>query len=86
MPWWLGNNAWGGGNPFFGGFILLALWSVVWTGFALWNAAKRNEKWWFILFMVVHTAGIIEILYLIFVAKAFSSSPKSPPPKRRRSK
>ena len=76
-PWWLGNLNWGY-HPFVGGFILLALWSVVWTGFALWNAAKRDEKGWFIFFMFVHTAGIIELLYLFFVAKSFGAPKKSP--------
>ena len=75
-PWYLGNSrpfgyammgAWE--MPFW--IIPLALWSVFWTGFALWNAAARKEKWWFIFFLLVHTAGIAEILYLVFVAKAF---------------
>lgn len=52
----------------------LALWSLVWTGLALWHAGKRGEKWWFILFLLVHTAGILEIIYLVFIAKAFAQS------------
>ena len=56
-----------------GFFIPLVVWSAVWSGLALWNAARRGEKWWFILFLIVHTAGILEILYLIFVVKLFSS-------------
>lgn len=77
MPWYLGNS-----RPFgysmMGAYgvsswvIPLAIWSVIWTGLALWHAAKRQEKWWFILFLLVHTAGIIEILYLVFVAHAFN--------------
>jgi len=56
------------------GFIIpLVVWSAAWTGLALWNAAKLGQKWWFILFLVVHSAGVLEILYLIFVAKIFSS-------------
>lgn len=84
MPWYLGNNRmdfshwWG----FPGVVVPLALWSVIWTGLALWHAAKRQEKWWFILFLFVHTAGIIEILYLVFAAKAFAT-PKSSRKKRR---
>ncbi len=54
------------------GFIIpLAIWSAVWTGFALWHAARRGEKWWFVIFLFVHTAGILEIIYLVFVARAF---------------
>lgn len=57
----------------------LVIWSLVWTGLALWHAGRRNEKWWFILFLVVHTAGIGEILYLAFVVKLFSSGKTSNP-------
>lgn len=76
MPWYLGN-----GRQFLGGFgttiIGLAVWSVVWTGLVLWHAAKRQDKGWFIFFLLVHTAGIAEILYLAFVVKIFSSTAKT---------
>lgn len=71
--WWLGM-----------GFIApLAIWSIIWTGLALWHAAHREDKGWFIFFLLVHTAGIVEILYLIFVVHAFAS-PKKSGKKRRR--
>jgi hypothetical protein len=73
-----------GNYPFIEGFILLALWSAVWTGLALWNTAKHNHKGWFIFFLVVHTAGIFEILYLVFVAKAFTSATQNSPNRRRK--
>lgn len=38
-------------------------------GYALWNAAKRDEKWWFIALLIVNTAGILELIYLFFVVK-----------------
>jgi len=73
MPWYFGNSS--RFSLFAPGFVIpLAVWSAVWTGLALWNAAKRGEKWWFILFLIVHTAGILEILYLIFVARIFSTA------------
>lgn len=82
MPWFMGNSrpfmyewlaGWGVGSW----VIPLAVWSVVWTGLALWHAAQRKEKWWFILFLLVHTAGIIEILYLVFIARAFEQKKNS---------
>ncbi len=74
---------WGGGL-----LIPLALWSLFWAGFALWHAARRGEKWWFIAFLLVHTAGILEIIYLLFVVHAFEgktthSTPRNSSRRRR---
>ena len=54
------------------GLIILVLvaWSLVWKGLALWRAAKRGEKIWFIVFMLVNTLGILEIIYLFLVTGA----------------
>jgi hypothetical protein len=45
-------------------FVLALIWSAVWKGFALWKAAKKDSKYWFIALLVVNTLGILEILYL----------------------
>ena len=45
------------------------LWSLIWKGVALWQAARNNQNAWFIIFLIVHTLGILEILYLIFWRK-----------------
>ena len=60
------------------------------TGFALWHAAKRKEYWWFVTFLFIHTAGILDAIYLIWVAKVFTSSDhvqnvKKPHTKKKRS-
>ena len=44
--------------------ILIILWTIPWKGYALWRAAKRNHKWWFIILLVVNTVGILEIVYI----------------------
>lgn len=51
------------------GFILLMVWSLFWKGFALWYAAKRGEQWWFIALLIINTVGILEIIYIFFIAK-----------------
>lgn len=59
-----------GGQPWMGvGFGLLAIWSLVWSALALWRAAKEDNKYWFVAFLLIHTAGILEIVYLFFFAK-----------------
>ncbi len=49
--------------------ICAILWSIVWKGLALWHAARRGQYWWFLIMLVVNTLGILEIIYLFFVAK-----------------
>lgn len=79
---WGGNYYYGGGMgwgpegwvlgalalaaPF---LILLLVWSFLWKGLALWHAARRGQYWWFVILLVVNTAGILDIIYLFFVAK-----------------
>lgn len=48
--------------------LLAVLWSVVWKGLALWHSARRGQYWWFVILLVVNTLGILEIIYLFFVA------------------
>jgi hypothetical protein len=43
------------------------IWSLIWKGIALWRSAKNNDKWWFIAFLVVHSLGILELIYIYIV-------------------
>lgn len=68
MSYW--NNMMGWDNPGFrAGFGILAVWSLIWSGLALWKSARNNDRYWFLAFLVLHTAGILEILYLFVFAK-----------------
>jgi methionyl-tRNA synthetase len=49
--------------------VVVALWTIVWKGWALWTAARRHEKKWFVVLLVVNTLGILEIIYLFFLNK-----------------
>ncbi len=51
-------------------FLLVAVWSLLWKGLALWRAAKRGDMWWFIAFLFLNTLGILEIIYLFVVSGA----------------
>ena len=50
-------------------FIIVVLWTILWQGLALWHSARRGEWIWFVVFLFIHTAGILEIIYLFLVAK-----------------
>ena len=52
--------------------ILIMVWSIPWKGVALWKAAQLSHKKWFILLLVVNTLGILDIIYIRFVARKFS--------------
>lgn len=52
--------------------VLLIIWISAWKGWALWKAARLSHKWWFIIILVANTAGILEIIYLYFVAKKYT--------------
>lgn len=56
-------------NQFLLLMALAAAWSLPWKGYALWTAAERREKWWFVALLVINTLAILEIAYLFFVAK-----------------
>lgn len=62
--------------------IPLAFWSVFWMGWALWKAAKNDSKVWFIVLLLVHTMGILDILY-IFVFSKINESKKIKPAKKK---
>jgi hypothetical protein len=49
--------------------ILLLLWSLPWKAVALWKAARRGEKIWFIVLLVVNTLALLEILYIFIFSK-----------------
>lgn len=49
--------------------ILLVLWSIFWKGLALWHAGRRAQPWWFVILLILNTAGILEIIYLFGIAK-----------------
>jgi hypothetical protein len=46
--------------------LLLVVWTITWKGFALWIAAQEKNKYWFVAFLVLNTAGIFEIIYIFF--------------------
>ena len=50
-------------------FLAIVVWSFVWKGLALWRAAHKESRWWFVILLVVNTLGILEIFYLFFFSK-----------------
>jgi hypothetical protein len=61
-----------------GAFLIpLTLWSLFWKGWALWKAARAESKLWFVVLLLVNTAGILDILYIFVFGKEKRSLKKS---------
>lgn len=46
---------------------ILAIWSIVWKGLALWKSARNGSKVWFIILLILNTVGILDLIYYFFV-------------------
>jgi uncharacterized protein (DUF983 family) len=53
-------------------FVILLIWSMIWKGLALWKSAQLSQKKWFVILLLLNTVGILEIVYLYFVAKKYT--------------
>ena len=68
-----GNMGFGAGmfGAWMGAFLLpIIVWSLVWKGWALWKAARAESKVWFVVLLLVNTAGILDILYIFLFSKS----------------
>ncbi len=61
-------------NPWI--LLLISLWVLPWKGYALWKAARKTDKWWFIALLVVNTLGVLEILYIFIFSERASKKNK----------
>lgn len=50
-------------------FYFIIVWSLIWTGIALWHAARNRQLAWFVVLLIVNTVGILEVIYLTFFRK-----------------
>ena len=49
--------------------VILALWSIPWKGYALWQAARLSHIRWFVVLLITNTLAILDIIYIFFVAR-----------------
>lgn len=60
---------WFDANPL--ALIALIAWTLAWKGVALWKSAGLRQKYWFIAMLLINSVGILEIIYLFFVARKY---------------
>ena len=46
--------------------VVVAIWELVWKAIALWKCGRNNHLIWFIFILILNTAGILPIVYLLF--------------------
>ena len=46
--------------------VLLSAWEMVWKGFGLWHSAQNKQKGWYIAMLLLNTAGLLPIFYLLW--------------------
>ena len=49
--------------------LLIIIWTLPWKGWSLWIAARKNDKKWFIVLLILNTLGIIDALYIFIFSK-----------------
>lgn len=50
-------------------FPIIYMWSAIWKAIALWKAAKKDAKVWFVIIFVLNSFGLLEILYIFLLYK-----------------
>lgn len=58
-------------NPNLFYIILLTIlaWTLPWKGIALWKAAGKRQKGWFIAILLLNTFAILDILYIFLFSR-----------------
>ena len=59
----LGSTGFGADANF---LIPLLIWSIIWKGIALWKAGRNGQLYWFLAILIINTAGILEIAYILW--------------------
>ncbi len=49
--------------------VILAIWTIIWKGMALWKAARSGNRGWFVALLILNTIGILDILYIYVFSK-----------------
>ena len=59
----------GGEARAFWTLVLVQLWELPWKSVALWRAARNKHLGWFITLVLVHIAGLIDIIYIFYFSE-----------------
>jgi len=63
----------------------ILIWTIIWKAAAAWKAARKGHLFWFVVFFVVNTVGVLPIIYIFFFQN-FKASKKGKKKMVRKSK
>ena len=49
--------------------LLVQAWDLIWKSFALWRAARNKDIFWFVLLILINSAGLLPAFYLFYMSK-----------------
>ena len=49
------------------------IWTLIWKGIGLWRSGRNNQLPWFIAMLILNTAGILPIVYLVWFQRKFGT-------------
>jgi len=48
---------------------VVMVWSLLWKCYSVWTAVKKGDKKWFVALVLFNTLGILDMIYVFYVAK-----------------
>ena len=49
--------------------VLVQIWDLIWKSLALWRAARNKDVFWFVLLILINSAGLLPAFYLFYISK-----------------
>jgi len=56
--------------------LVLSIATIPIKGIALWKSARLSHKWWFIILLITSTFGLLDLIYILLVARKYSVESK----------
>jgi len=53
--------------------LAAAAWTLPWKGLALWTAARKGHKLWFVVLLLVNTLAVLEIAYIFYFSRHYGT-------------
>ena len=49
--------------------VPIMIWELIWKGIGLWKSARNGQMIWFFFILIVNSAGILPIIYILSFQK-----------------